>query len=256
MIKIIKNQLLHRFLRTKSILLIYSLFLCGICIEITSKSSIPLLKTQMKLNVNPSFHMMKESITFYFYIGIIAIVLLCIVKLYKDYKYGAMRWKLVTKYTEGILLGDILFIFMTFVALYVLCYIGLYICTNEVLVSVKKILTQAYTTNPQEIMNRMQDVETIRILFPNNVIEIIANLSALLFVAQMPVYISAFLVKKDQRPIEIVGMVLSLALLLYSIVRVDSLIQIVIYLMFTGIYFYFTWKIKTTMEGAKKHVKD
>lgn len=231
MMTLIRKQLVHRIKTSKFILLCYVLmfFLCKISFSIPYAEEIKSSNWQMSSN---EYYLTQNGTLFPYVLMVIGILSLCMLRMYSDYRQGAIRWALLTRKKQAYVFGDILFLFLSIV-IATLIYMGVQ-CWN-----VQQLLDVLGRKNvgTMQVMDVLQHMEMINVLMKADILTQFINLTFLLCVCSMIVCGIRYLLSEwKHKVIQVILIVAGVLVLLCGGICGNMILQIIMYCALTIFY--------------------
>lgn len=231
MMTLIRKQLVHRIKTSKFIILCYVMMIFLGMMTFQMPDSIDVKSSYWQIS-STEYYLSQNGTLLPYLLLVIGILSLCMLRMYSDYRQGAIRWALLTRKKQAFVLGDIMFLFLSIVIL-TLIYAGVHCWNVQQLLD---ILGRKNVGNMQ-ITEALEHMDGIRILMKADIMTQIVNLTFLLCICSMIVCGIRYLLSEwKHKFIYVVLTAAGILVLLCGGICGNTILQITMYIALTIFY--------------------
>lgn len=240
MIKLVYNQLIHRFKTSKLLILVYLMAIFFGLMMIVSQTDMSYIVDR---KIILEYMSMSNVVTVFVLIQPV-IYFMMIYKMFQDYKKGSIRWGLLTKNKAAFVIGDVIFLLLSIFLLYGIGYCLLYYGVYEQMKCLdQKVLGTYGLLNASYFLAHSKE---IAMLYPRDAFMIIYRLMEMLMICMMSVCSARYLIKGNKRILDLFKLIIGLVLLSYDF-PINQYIQLTLIVLL--ILFYYrealqTWRVE------------
>lgn len=204
--KLILNQIKHRFCRMRSVWVLYGLF-----VIFTFPRS---YYFDEGMTIDVDYVLYRDDAKLFLMIALFLIVAQSF-KLYADYKRGSIRWSILTNKKQAFIIGDVCFIAMSVIALYVIYVVCLCFQIEMKLEALDKAKAFVYLAKPS-VVQVIQQTEITNLLIPMKLSGYLLNLLLLVMVVENCVCLSFVAIRRRIKLFEVMCFIACIFILYYA----------------------------------------
>ena len=244
--KQIWNHLLHRFKTSKLLLIVYGLAVIMGFMMLSSTEGLRLIEDREQILTLLSMNDVAAGMLLLLPI----LYTLMLYKMYQDYRYGELRWLLLTKKKAAYVIGDTLFLIIVVVLFYVLCYGLLRYGMHARIQAFDPQIMRAYGFLQERDMLYRSDI--VKLFYPLDGANILHQLSAILLQCIWCVCAARYLVKGKKHFLDLLLLLVGWIVLGYAGIIHKLFIQSMLYIVLCIIYY--REACKTWSVGREKDI--